>query len=236
MTSHIFTCKQFSISQKNAALKVGTDAVLLGALTHHSNAKTILDIGTGTGILSLFLAQKYPSAHITAIDIDNGAAIDAQYNFAESKWSGSLEYIHTSIQDFTLSAQQCFDIILCNPPFFHNSLLSERANKNLARHSHSLSPQTLMQSAKKLLHSQGILSIIIPYSDKTLYTSIAQDEGLYIQKEISIKPTISKHANRCILSFARDFFATIEIKTLIIRNDDSTYTSEYRDITKDYLL
>ena len=161
-----FEFKQFTVHQCNAAMKVGTDGALLGSLAE--GGKKILDIGTGTGLLSLMMAQRCPEAEITAIDIDENAIIDAKRNFAESPFAEQIQLIHTPFNDFVdnnLKANadfKPFDCIICNPPYFDESLESKDESRTRARHTSSLPFRELVGGAYELLADEGVFSVCIP--------------------------------------------------------------------------
>ncbi len=230
-----FQFKQFSIQQEHAALKVGTDAVILGALTSFANPSNILDIGTGTGILALMMAQKYNCA-ITAIDIDEGAILDATINCGNSVWKDKIAVQLCSLQDFTIQQKNLFDGIICNPPFFTNCLKNNNESKTNARHTTQLSPQDLFANAQKLLSPTGSISIIIPQSEKIVFSSYAQDSNFYLTYECAIFPfSDSKEPNRCVLSYSKQW-NNFKKETLYIRENKSTYTQEYKELTKDFYI
>jgi tRNA1Val (adenine37-N6)-methyltransferase len=230
-----FTCKQFSVIQEKSALKVGTDAILLGAFTEHSHSAQILDIGTGTGILSLMMAQKFPNASIHAIDVDSDACADASLNFSQSSWAGNMTCFHIDLHEFAIQSSLQYDIIICNPPFFHQSLLSLENKKNIARHSISLSPEILFEHCSKLLSAHGIISVIIPYTDAHRYLEIAHRFLLYPCKEVHISALPNRNANRIILCFSRTFQVPEKI-SFCIRNENHEYSTEYSNCVKDFLL
>ena len=160
-----FEYKKFSIQQDHAAMKVGTDADLLGTLSAGGN--NILDIGTGTGVLSLMLAQRYPDAHITAIEIDENAILDAEVNFKNSSFGNRITLFHQSFQDYYAtkkSAEElaCFDSVVCNPPYFDKSLECDNISKTRARHTSSLPFAILIHGAYELLQDGGVFSVCIP--------------------------------------------------------------------------
>ena len=231
--STVFQFKQFAISQEHSALKLGTDAVLLGALTEFNHPRNILDIGTGTGILALMMAQKYRCA-ITAIDIDEGAVLDAKENVKNSPWNEIITIINGDIHDTDL--QQKYDGIICNPPFFSNSLLNPELNKAIARHTITLTPQSLFHSIETLLDDDGKASIIIPFSEKKLFCGTATLTGLYAIAEWLVFPkTNAEKPNRCILQFAKQWQSFTQ-KSIAIRNSDSSYSDEFKELTKDFYL
>ena len=156
-----FEFQQFTIDQSHAAMKVGTDSDLLGALA--AGGKHILDIGTGTGVLSLFMAQRFPAASIMAIDIDENAITDARKNFASSPFSDRITLKHTSLQNFAENYDsEPFDCIICNPPYYNNSLEAPDKSRARARHTSSLTFKELINGAYQLLSDEGTFSVIIP--------------------------------------------------------------------------
>lgn len=228
-----FQFKQFNITQEHSALKLGTDAVLLGAATQFCNPKSILDIGTGTGILALMMAQKYDCA-ISAIDIDENSIIDAQQNISNSNWANRIAVKHCSIQDFAKESTEMFDGIICNPPFFSQSLINPEKNKAAARHTIALTPDDLFRCIDTLLSTYGTASIIIPTSEKTRFSEAAANNNLYISQEIQIFPFVnSPSANRSILFYAK-CWKEFSSSTIHIRNEDKTYSDEYKNLTADY--
>ncbi len=230
-----FQFKQFSISQEHAALKLGTDAVLLGCLTSFQNPTSILDVGTGTGILSLIMAQKYPCP-ITAIDIDKNAIIDANINVKASPWSNRITVQQISLQDFAKSTTQQFNAIICNPPFFTNGIHSPEKSKATARHCVELTAETFFSSVATISAETCCVSIILPTSEKTRYTESATNNNFYLVQETTIFPfENSENPNRTILRFTKQW-APFTSSKLAIRKDKSTYSNEYKELTKDLYL
>ncbi|MCQ2608599.1 MAG: methyltransferase [Bacteroidales bacterium] len=228
-----FQFKQFTIEQEHAALKLGTDAVLLGAITSFENPTNILDIGTGTGILALMMAQKY-NCHITAIDIDEGAVTDATYNCNNSAWKDRISVQLCSLQEFAKEQNHTFDGIICNPPFFTNCLKNSNESKTNARHTTQLSSQDLFLNAKKILSPTGAISIIIPQSERLTFAAYAQEVGLYLTYECSIYPfSDSKEPNRCVLTYSQ-IWNNYKKEHIHIREDKTTYTHEYKELTTDF--
>lgn len=228
-----FDFKQFSIEDNQSTMKVGTDAVLLGAWTNPNQAKNILDIGCGSGIISIMLAQK-SNAFITGIEIDKQTVIQATNNCLSCNWTDRLNMIHASFQSYSKEAAK-YDLIVSNPPFFNNSLKSPNQNKTNSKHTVLLSFQELLLGTKRLLQKNGVANFIIPYSELNYFKEIATIEGLYSSKILMIKPKPDKEINRCILSLQHTPSKFIE-ESLCIRNKDSTYTSEYMSLTSEYYL
>lgn len=232
-----FTFRQFHIEQNNTAMKVGTDGVLLGAWA--DGCRNILDIGTGTGLIALMMAQRFPQAHITAIDIDKGACKDALLNTKTSPFANRIAIYNIAIQHLSQDKENIakFDSIVCNPPFFINSLKSSSTSRTTARHTDQLSPTDLMKHSALLLAEGGILSIIIPAENKNIYETEGFFYGLKIQKIIYIKTTPkAKNPKRCLISFAKGYNVTREEKTVLLSESDGNRSAWYRNLTKDFYL
>lgn len=234
MKHSTFFCKEFSITQNSDVLKLGTDAILLGCFTNFDNPKQILDIGTGTGILTLMLAQKY-DANCIAIDISQESYTCALQNFKKSKWAHSIECHHISLQEFCKTSHIVFDGIVCNPPFFTHALQSNTTSKNIARHTIALSPFDLFSGSQLLISSHGILSIILPLSEKQYFCEHAIRNNFHIIKEIEISPFTHTPANRIILHFSKTWQPCSRAH-ISIRNTDKTYSEEYKELTKNYII
>jgi len=234
--SRLFNCKQFSLSDEGCGMKIGTDAVLLGAWTDTTNCKSILDIGTGSGIIALMLAQK-SSAIIDAVEIDATAAVTAQNNFENSPWKSRLHINNMSLNEFLKINSRTYDLIVCNPPFFNNSLLSDDAGKNQAKHNVSLTYKELVYTASLLLNPEGSLSVILPFDEKKAFSDICQLHNLKCIKTTEIIPVIDKKTNRILMEWLKTESAiNCFPNTLTIRQDKDTYTIDYLEFMKEYLL
>ena len=193
----MFQFKQFTIYQDLCAMKVGTDGVLLGAWAN--GGKRILDAGTGTGIIALMMAQRYPNAVVTAIDVDEGAAKQAQQNVAQSPFAQQITVLHNTLQEH----QGEYDAIISNPPFFIDSLAAPDEQRNVARHTQTLTYTELMQAAWRLLSDEGELSVVVPFD----YRKRMEDEAIFVgffpSKVCAVKTTERKPAKRYLLSFKK---------------------------------
>lgn len=228
-----FRFKQFSIEDDQSSMKVGTDAVLLGAWTNPNQARSILDIGCGSAVISIMLAQK-TKAIITGIEIDKDSAEQASQNCLSSIWANQLKIIHSSFQSFCLKPRR-FDLIVSNPPFFNNSLKSPNQSKTNSKHTVLLSFQELLMGTKRLLQEDGVANFILPYSELEFFKTTATIEGLFINRILLIKPKPNKEINRCILSLQHSPSKLIE-DLLCIRNPDSSYSDNYKVLTSEFYL
>jgi len=215
-------------------MKVGTDAVLLACLVNMENTKSILDIGCGSGIISLICAQK-SNAQITGIDIDLESVKQAKYNFSQTPWSKNLSVECVSVQEYAINNKKRFDLIITNPPFFSKSMKSANPQRNIARHNDTLSSIDLLNSSNKILTPAGKLAIILPFIQGDQFIDLALQNSLYLERKISIFPKASKKANRLVLVFALVSLPCKE-ESIIIREESNKYTKQYQYLTKDFYL
>jgi tRNA1Val (adenine37-N6)-methyltransferase len=231
-----FAFKQFIIKQDMCAMKVGTDAVLLGAWVFPNGSKQILDIGTGTGVVALMLAQK-TEAHIDAIDIDTNAFNQASQNVIESKFSNQISLFHSSLQDYAKVADKKYNLIVTNPPYFEQSLKSSDEQRSSARHADVLPFEELIDGVIKLLDPKGKFCLILPTLEAEKFRTLAQKRGLFLSKLLRVKSKVNKDTDkRHLMQF--EFTPTeFSEKTIAIELDERhQYTDDYKQLTKDYYL
>lgn len=229
-----FQFKQFSLAHDKSSMKVGTDAVLLGSLTAMDSAQSILEIGCGSGVISLMAAQK-SKAKIMGIDIDKNSVEQARENFSLSPWKDQLMTEHISFQDFANIYNQKYDLIISNPPFFEDNLKSPSEIRNKARHNDSLSFSDLLSSTRQLLQTHGRLAVVLPFTEGERLIQLASSHSFFLKRRISIYPKPSKKANRLILEFVLRSCNTHD-EELTIREENNEYTAQYRHVTKDFYL
>ncbi len=235
MSQTHFHFKKFSIQQDKTTMKVNTDSVILGATADFSNSKTILDIGTGTGLLALIAAQKNPDSKIFAIDIDENSCLQAQENFEKSAWKENFEVKNSSLQEFS-KENLFFDSIICNPPYFVNSLKSPNAKKNVARHSDSLPYNELIFCSSKLLTEKGKFFVMIPFFETENFINISEKNNLFAKNILKVRYSPQKNVYISILEFSKIKFETkIEILNIETENKGE-YSQEYKHLTKDFYL
>jgi tRNA1Val (adenine37-N6)-methyltransferase len=230
-----FRFKQFCISDHNCAMKLSTDAVLLGAMPNFGLSSTILDIGTGCGILALMAAQK-STALIDAVEIEEHAARQANQNFQESKWRDRIKIHHTSIREFSEKCNIKYETIICNPPYFQGQLKSPDEHRNNAKHNSILDFEELSQCVGKLLSENGIFWVIIPVSEKNNFLRIFLKSGLYCTQNIFIADKPGTEPHRVVFCFSRQAIGNIESQSLILKNQDGTPSESYIQLTKDFYL
>lgn len=231
----IFHFKQFVVSQAKSAMKIGTDSVLLGCMCKSNKAATALDIGTGTGLLALMLAQKC-HARIDAIEIDEQAANEALGNFSASKWRSKLKLHHTSLQGFNALGQ--YDIIISNPPYFRHKqqYKVEDLQRSRARHDQDLPFEELAQQVQKLLSIDGNFWCILPSLESTEFITICQSVGLQLSTMVRIIPKRGKTHNRVIMCFRKAPVWKVAQSDLTIYEENGLPTDEYKEITYAYYL
>lgn len=230
--SSVFYFKQFSIDQSNCAMKVNTDGVLLAALADFKSPAKILDVGTGTGLIALMLAQKYTSAIVHAVEIDQNAANTAKENFLNSPFSNRIALFHSSIKDHFTDNNEQYDLIISNPPFFINSLSSQNPEKSVARHTDLSFFEVLLTESAKHLNQSGHLCIILPLETAEMVKRMAS--GLKVQKEILIYSFPESKPHRTIMVMGYEALIPLEEEIVIYQSKD-IYSAVYRDLLKDYL-
>lgn len=231
--SSVFRFKQFSVDQTNCAMKINTDGVLLGATASAKNPKTILDIGTGTGVIALMLAQRFAEAKVDTVEIDLTSAQTAAQNFENSPFSNRLTLHPTSIQNFWLQKQQQYDLIVSNPPFHLDTLTSPKENKTLAKHAVPKFFEDLFGSVPSFLSTNGNFWLILPPKTALIVKNIAQPI-LFLQHEILVYSYPTDLPHREILCFG---LTKTKIKTasFIIYKEQKVYSNVYQTLLKDFL-
>ena len=231
-----FQFKQFSIAQDRCAMKVGTDAVLLGAWSALDHTpKTILDIGAGTGILALMMAQRSSAELIDALEIDADAYEQCVHNFETSDWGDRLFCYHASLEEFVNEIDDTYDLIISNPPFYTDSYKSGNEMRNKARFEEALPFEELLTSASRLLSAEGQLNVIIPFSEETNFISLAENAGLYPSRILRVRGQEESPIKRSLICFTFQE-KKIEISELTIEITRHRYTNEYINLTKDFYL
>lgn len=231
MSSDSFSFKQFAIRQDRCAMKVGVDGTLLGAWAQCAvgNSPRILDIGTGTGLIALMMAQRFPTAMVTAIDIDGEAVGQAAENATASPFARQIKVWQCPVQEFV--ASEPFDAITCNPPFFEQSLQCPDQRRTTSRHTTTLSFIELMRAAQRLLTAEGELSLIIPCDALGRMEEAAAMVGLFARRQCAVKTTPTKLPKRMLLSYGKKPpQCPVDTEEVVVGSD------EYKAITQDFYL
>jgi len=232
-----FTFKKFTIEQDNCAMKVGTDGVLLGAWSPiPKNIFSVLDIGAGTGVLALMLAQRSTAEQIDAIEIDEKAYEQCVENFENSKWANRLFSYHAGLDEFLEEMEEeSFDLIISNPPFYTDDYKSENKSRDLARFEDALPFDELIESAANLLSEFGIFSVIIPFKEEDKFIALAKEFQLFPFKITRVKGTPTAEVKRSLIAFKWDEQINI-VDELIIETARHQYTPEYIELTNAFYL
>lgn len=231
-----FNFKQFHVNQDRCAMKIGTDGVLLGAWTPLiNNPYNVLDIGAGTGILSLMLAQRSNAEQIDAIEIDEDAYEQCVENFEASPWGDKLFCFHAGLDEFVDEPEDEYDLIISNPPFYTDDYKSDNTSRDLARFEDALPFEELIEAAALLLSDNGIFSVIIPHKEEERFVSMCKELDLFPLKITRVKGTSTSEIKRSLLAFCR-MEQTPLIDELVIEISRHNYTPEYIELTKDFYL
>ena len=262
MSNPFFKFQQFIVRHDRCAMKVGTDGVLLGAwaepaVSIQPSTFSILDVGTGSGLVALMLAQRFPQAHIDAIDIDKAAIEQAAENFAASPWSDHLHTFHARLQDWQSHSvpslegrvrEGFYSLIVSNPPYFQNSLKNPDKSRQTARHTDTLTYSELLQHSARLLSPEGTVALILPAEAETEACELARMAGLLPTRITHVYSKENKPARRVLLAFEkpkyrytdistyRDSGNPVSVDSLVLENETGGRSAAYQEITKDFYL
>lgn len=223
-----FHFQQYSVNQSSEVFRVGTDAVLLGSLCSAENSRHVLEVGTGTGIISLMIAQRNSSAEILALDINENAAALAQENFQNSRFQNRLHVLKTDFKNF--ETERKFDFIVSNPPYFEENSSEKDI---LARQQTELSFSNLVKNASKLLSGDGTFSVIIPFETGVIFIKTAEQNQLFLKRKINIYGIENSKIKRLILEFSLDKI-DVEESDFVIEISPRKYSDQYLELTKDF--
>jgi tRNA1Val (adenine37-N6)-methyltransferase len=238
MSNSFFRFREFVVCQDKCAMKVCTDASLFGAWLAGkvSDCRKMLDIGTGTGLLSLMVAQK-STGTIDAVEIDGDAASQAEANFGGSPWADRLQVVNKPIQEYWIgSPGGSYDLIFSNPPFFGNDLKSPDSRKSLALHGAGLNFEDLTECVRHLLAPGGLFSVLIPYHRSEEFERLALQKGLYMADKINVRQTPQHTYFRTMYLFCNKPPKVFAASEVVIKGDDHKYTREFSGLMEDYYL
>lgn len=231
-----FQFKQFTVNQNRCAMKIGTDSVLLGAWTSLENQPfSVLDIGAGTGILSLMMAQRSNAEVIEAFEIDAEAYEQCVENFEQSPWHDRLFCFHASLNEFSEEVEDTYDLIICNPPFYAEDYKTQNTQRDLARFQDAMPFEHLLACSSTLLSKSGKLSVIIPYSEETVFLHIASHFQLFPKRITRVKGNPKSDFKRSLIELNFEQTQT-KFSELIIETSRHQYTPEYIKLTQDFYL
>jgi tRNA1Val (adenine37-N6)-methyltransferase len=232
-----FQFKQFSLEQDRCAMKIGTDGVLLGAWTPlENNPFSILDIGTGTGVIALMLAQRSHAEQIDALEIDEDAYEQSVDNFENSPWSDRLFCFHAGLDEFVEEPEDEYDLIVSNPPFYAEDYKTECNQRDMARFQDAMPFEELIEAAAMFLSENGIFTVIIPFKEEGNFLALAKECELYPLKITRVKGTPTTEIKRSLLAFSRNENLDFPVDELIIETARHQYTKEYTELTREFYL
>ncbi len=232
-----FRFKSFNVRQANSAMKVGTDGVVLGAWARCEGVHRVLDVGAGTGLISLMIAQRNGSVTIDAVEIDSAAAAEAEYNFQQSPYGSRLTCYNTDFQSFARTSPRRYDLIVSNPPYFDGSYTSGDAQRTAARHTELLSFDDLIEGVLQLLEPcGGRFAAIFPYSQAAIFIAKAASYGLYCSELLNIYGRVGRPQKRMAGVFSMERGADIRTEDLVVMGDGGDYTEEFRALTRDFYV
>ncbi len=236
MPNDWFQFRQFLIRQDQTAMKVGTDGVLLGAWAECETCKNVLDVGTGTGLIALMIAQRAPSSIITALEIDPSAVQQAKENVAASSWKDRIDVLEANFLDWQPDNQTGFDLIVCNPPFFTQSLKNPDLKRTMARHDHDLPLGQLVAKSSGLLSKDGKLAMILPAGRLEESIALASASGLFLYRQLNIRGNPDAPIKRVMIELSKES-RKAEIAELVIETGSrGVYSEGYRKLTVAFYL
>jgi tRNA1Val (adenine37-N6)-methyltransferase len=233
----MFAFKKFSVNQDKTAMKIGTDAVLLGAwcpIDNHPN--TILDIGTGSGIIALMLAQRTEAQQIDALEIEENAYEQAVDNFENSPWSDRLFCFHAGLDEFVDDPEVEYDLIVSNPPFYVEDYKTSDAQRDLARFQDAMPFEDLVAAVDLLLSDNGVFAVIIPFKEEERFIDLCAEMELFPTKITRVKGANNRPIVRSLMAFKRFELTTLTADELVIEINRHEYTDAYIELTKDFYL
>lgn len=234
--SEPFQFKQFSIEQDKCPMKVGTDGVLLGAWADVTDSKKVLDIGTGTGLIAVMIAQRSESSEIHAVEIDQNASEQARENAENSPWGDRIKVFNDSIQDFAKTSFDSYDLIVSNPPFFSGGTFSGNQDRLSVRHTIKLPHGDLLSCARRLLSKTGRFCVILPFMEGLRFQEMAAQYKLFLTKTLEVKPLEDKPVERLLLQFEK-IEKEPQVESLVIQYEGrNNWTEDYKKLTGEFYL
>ncbi|HET6556192.1 MAG TPA: methyltransferase [Prolixibacteraceae bacterium] len=234
--NNYFQFKQFRVVQQHSAMKVGVDGVLIGSWADVSGAHRILDIGAGTGLIALMMAQRCPQAMIDAIDIDPEACMESQFNAEQSPWAERINVKCSSLEDYVKTCDQKYDLIVSNPPYFSNGIKAPHLSRSAARHADSLPLDELMAALAILLVKGAKSALILPSESLSEVKHLTDKNKLFLSRLCLVKPNPSKPAFRIMVELTNEPSTLKEEELMIEYDQHFDYTPEYRKLTRDFYL
>ena len=233
----MFKFKQFAVNQDRCAMKIGTDAVLLGAWCPiDNNPKSILDVGAGTGILALMLAQRTNADQIDALEIDEEAYEQCVENFENSPWADKLFCYHAALDEFVDDPEDEYDLIISNPPFYSEDFKTTDEQRDLARFQDAMPFEDLIEAADLLLSENGTFAVVIPYKEEERFIDLCAEYELYPVKATRVKGSYKTPIVRSLLAFKRFELSVLTADELVVEINRHEYTDDYINLTQEFYL
>lgn len=238
MSRDFFKFKQFTIRQDYCTMKVGTDGVLLGAWVNVSaqQAQRMLDVGCGTGLIAIMLAQRAPLAQVDAVEVEEMAYRQAMQNAIDSGWKSRLRFFHCDFNELAQRSANQYDLIVSNPPYFKRSLLSPNEKRNAARHANEFTHESLISGSLRLLSDGGRLAVVLPYVEGNVFIALAAGAGLYCVRKLNVSTKKGKPVKRLLMELSRERRRLEEQDLYIEDSLLNSYTDDYKALTKDFYL
>jgi tRNA1Val (adenine37-N6)-methyltransferase len=237
MSNAWFHFKQFTIQQEHAAMKVGTDGVLLGAWASVPGPQSrVLDVGCGTGLIALMVAQRTKLVAVDALEIDPSSARQAEENFQNSPWKERIQCIQSSFQDYSSQCKSRYDLIICNPPFFSGSSKTPSKELNLARHDDSLSLEDIFRGSISLMKKTTIISLILPFQKETQATDLITEHNMYCNRLTRVIPAPGKPTKRVLLECSYSPGKIIEDELTIETETRHMYSDKFKNLVNEFYL
>lgn len=236
MGQAFFRFRQFEIRQEHAAMRVSTDSVLLGAWATQDNPRRILDIGTGTGVLALIMAQRFPLAHIDAVEIAEDALLDADHNFRHSPWKDRLRLHGADFRSWESPVAEGYDLIISNPPYFRDSLLPDKSGRRKARHQTDLHLFQLIARSRGLMGDQGRLAMILPLNARMELEEAAIHGRLFLREVCRVRTTPNKPDSRIMVSLSREEGPLVQTQHSLLLAGGQRYSPEHEALTRELYL
>ena len=232
----VFQFKEFVIQQDQNLMKVGTDGILLGAWVNCDKAKKALDVGTGTGLIALMMAQRNPSLKVDGVEINESAYLEANNNVKDASFGDRIGLFNESIQDYALMSKEKYDLIVSNPPFFTGGTLSNNMDKQIIRHTIKLSHADLLRSVSSLIASNGSFAVIVPFLEGLRFIEIASTYNLHLERKTQVRSFEGSKIVRLLLSFSKTKPKTVEEEDLHLYESENVRSKAFAQLTKDYYL
>jgi len=230
-----FHLKQFSLHHHRSSMKVGTDSLLLGIWVNTENTRKILDIGSGCGILAMLMAAR-SDARVEALELDNASYEEALENFRNAPFNNRLEIIQNDFRKFAVESGRKYDLLISNPPFFINDKRASEQVRSNARHGDTLNYDELCSGAVHLMDTASRFCLVLPYEESRTFVQIAEKHGLYVHKKMLVFPKRGRQPNRINLELTTEKAPLPVVERFIIREENNTFTRQYIDFFKDYLI